>query len=168
MCSLPTGIPHRVNQDDWFDGYLIPKDATIIIPPYPLHRNLYENPEEYDPDRYIHHPRLAMDYAGSPDYMNRDHYTYGAGKRICPGIHLAERTQWRITARLIWAFNIEPGLDEATGLPIELDTSDDAFEEGLLAHAKPYKVRFLPRSEKHVEIIRKEYRNIESFLEKWN
>jgi hypothetical protein len=157
-----------VNQDDWFDGMLIPKDATIIISPYLLNRAFYENPEEYNPDRYLKHPRLAMDYAGSADYMNRDHYSYGAGKRICVGIHLAERTQWRVTARLLWAFNIEPAVDEETGLAVPLDTSDDAYEEGFLSHPSPFRVRFTPRSERHAEIIREEYKGAEEFLRKWD
>ncbi|KAF2652642.1 cytochrome P450 2D18 [Lophiostoma macrostomum CBS 122681] len=164
----PLGLAHRVNCDDWFDGMLIPKDATIFIPPYVLNRTLYENSEEYNPDRYLNHPRLAMDYAGSPDYMNRDHYSYGAGKRICVGIHLAERTQWRVLARLLWAFKIEPAIDDETGFPVPLDTSDDAYGEGLLSHPLPYKVRFTPRSEKHVQIIREEYKNAEEYLSKWD
>ncbi|KAF2113642.1 cytochrome P450 [Lophiotrema nucula] len=108
----PTGVPHRVKQDDWYEGMLIPKNSMIMIPPYALHRTIYSDGDVYNPDRYLDRPRLANDYAGSPDYENRDHYTYGAGRRICVGIHLAERTQWRMTARILWGFNILPGLDE--------------------------------------------------------
>lgn len=105
-----------------------------------------------------------MTYAGSPDYENRDHYAYGAGRRICVGIHLAERTQWRITARMLWAFDIKPALDEK-GDEIELDT--DAYEDGLLIQPKKYQVRFLPRSEKHLEVVRREYEAVEEFLKRW-
>lgn len=144
---------------------LIPKDATVFIPAYALNHSTHKDPEIYNPDRYLNHPRLAMDYAGSPDYKNRDHYSYGAGRRICVGIHLAERTQWRITARLLWAFKIEPAVDEATGEKIELDTN--AYEDGFLSEPDPFRVRFVPRSEKHAEVLRREFKEVEEFLKKW-
>ena len=115
-----------MTRDDWFDGYLIPKDSAVFCSPYSIHMNpdVYPDPYTYNPDRYIGRPLLAMSYAGSPDYENRDHYSYGAGRRICVGIHLAERTQWRLTARLLWAYSIEPEVDEK-GNAIDLDT--DAY-----------------------------------------
>lgn len=155
-----------MTRDDWFDGYLIPKDSTIFFSAYGLHYSLYDDPTTYNPDRFLNHPRLAMDYAGSPDYENRDHYAYGSGRRICVGIHLAERTQWRILARLLWAFSIEPDVDEK-GNRMDLDTSDEAWEDGFLICPKPYKVKFVPRSEKHEHIIRKDYENAREYLKQW-
>ena len=163
---VPSGIPVRASRDDYYDGYLIPKGATVFSPAYSIHHDakLYPEPYKYNPDRYLDRPLLAMAYAGSPDYENRDHYAYGAGRRICVGIHLAERTQWRITARILWAFDIKPALDDK-GEEIELDT--DAFEDGLLIQPKKFKVRFLPRSEKHLEVIQREFEAVEDFLKKW-
>jgi hypothetical protein len=161
--STPLGIPHRLNRDDWYDGMLIPKDSTVYFPPHTLHE-AFEDAHVYNPDRYINHPKLAIDYAGSANYTNRDHYSYGSGRRICVGIHLAERTQWRVTAMLLWAFNIEPAIDE-TGKEIDLDLN--AYSDGFLMQPLPYKVRFTPRSEKHAEVIRKSFKDVESFLKKW-
>jgi cytochrome P450 len=53
----------------------IPKDATVAIPSYAIHRSErfnYKNPDEFNPQRYLDHLRLASDYAGSPDFENRD------------------------------------------------------------------------------------------------
>lgn len=72
---LPLGVPHRVAKDDWYQGMLIPKDATVVIPSYAIHRSEkfnYKTPDEFNPQRYLNHPRLASDYAGSPDFNNRD------------------------------------------------------------------------------------------------
>ena len=107
-----------------------------------------------------------MHYAGSPDYENRDHYTYGSGRRICVGIHLAERTQWRLIARLLWAFNIEPAIDEKTGKEVELDT--EAFTDGLVTRPLPFQVRFVPRSAKHVDVIRNENERAQEFLRQYD
>jgi cytochrome P450 len=136
-----------------------------MIPGWALSHSQYENPDAYNPDRYLNHPGLATEYASSSDYEKRDHYTYGAGRRICPGIHLAERTQWRILARLLWAFRIEHAIDEHTGEKIEIDT--EAYEEKLITGPKPFQVRFTPRSQQHVRVIEKELEAVSDLLRKW-
>jgi cytochrome P450 len=135
-----------------------------MIPQWALSHTHYPNPSAYDPDRYLNHPALATEYASSPDYENRDHYTYGAGRRICAGIHLAERTQWRMLARLLWAFKIEHAVDEK-GERIEIDT--EAYEEKLITGPKPFRVRFTPRSEAHVSVIWKDLEAVGGLLKKW-
>ncbi|EXJ90176.1 hypothetical protein A1O3_03245 [Capronia epimyces CBS 606.96] len=156
--AIATGIPHCVTEDDYYQGMLIPKDSTIFIPIWALHhseRYGYADPHAFNPDRYLNHPKLANDYAGSPDHNQRDHYGYGAGRRMCPGIHLAERNQWRITAKILWAFEISEPTDPKTGEVLHLDP--EAFTEGLLHAPKPYKVVLKPRSEAHVQTIKRHY-----------
>jgi hypothetical protein len=104
-----------------------------------------------------------MDYAGSPDYANRDHYAYGSGRRICVGIHLAERTQWRIIARLLWAYKILPAVDEM-GREVGLE---ERFREEFLVCPEPFKVRFVPRSGLHERVVREGYEGSKEFLRKW-
>ncbi|KAF2657853.1 cytochrome P450 [Lophiostoma macrostomum CBS 122681] len=162
---VPTGIPHRCTQDNWYEGMLIPKDATIIIPHYSLSHTQFFDPSSYNPDRYLSHPGLATEYASAPDYQNRDHYSYGAGRRICAGMHLAERMQWRMVAALLWAFRIEHAVDEVTGEVMEIDT--EAFEERLIAGPKEFKCRFVLRSERHGEIVRREMERVGGMLEGW-
>lgn len=82
---------------------------------------------------------------------------------MCPGVHLAERTQWRIAAKLLWAFEISPGLDSATGKPVQLDP--DAYNEGLLHGPAPFKCMFKPRSQAHIDIIKAGLPNAQKFLQ---
>lgn len=160
------GLPHRATQDDWYEDVLIPRDATIVISPYVLGRSQYANPDAYDPDRYRGAPPLlASDYAASSNYEARDHYAYGAGRRICPGIPLAERTQWRVFAKVLWAFDIEPEVDGRTGRREVIDT--EAFENNFLPFPTEYRVRFVPRSERHVEVLRRDAEGVEEFLKGW-
>ncbi|KAI1613904.1 cytochrome P450 [Exophiala viscosa] len=166
---LPLGVPHRVNQDDWFDGMLIPKDATVILPSWAMHLSEtqgYKDPEAYNPDRFLDFPRMADSYAGSPDWQKRDHYGYGAGRRICPGIHLAERTQWRLNARLLWAFDILPKIDPQTGKPMPIDVNN--YHEGIAHGPAEFPVVFKPRSQAHIDVIRREMADAEQFLKAWN
>ncbi|KAF2820123.1 cytochrome P450 [Ophiobolus disseminans] len=162
---VPTGIPHRCTEDNWYEGMLIPKDATIMIPQWALSHSQYDNADAYNPDRYLNHPDLAPTYAASPDFANRDHYTYGAGRRICAGMHLAERTQWRMLARLLWAFRIEPDVDPVTGEEVKLDT--EAYEEKLITGPRPFRVRFSVRSEEHRRVVDRELGDVKGVLGRW-
>ncbi|KAF5230354.1 hypothetical protein FANTH_13879 [Fusarium anthophilum] len=134
--AIPTGGPHYSNQDNWYKGMLIPKDSVIMVPPTAINFDeLYNaSPSQYNPDRFLKiADKLAPELASSASWVDRDHYTYGVGRRICPGMHLAERNQWRIMAQLLWAFRIERDA--------ELDTSYDMYDEGLLHFVKDFKVR---------------------------
>lgn len=49
----------------------------ILIPLWAIHHSKrlgYTDPETFNPDRFLKHPKLANDYAGSPDYNDRDKY----------------------------------------------------------------------------------------------
>ena len=142
---------------------LIPKDSTVFVPVWAIHHTdtIFEDDETFNPDRYLDHPKLANDYAGSPDWEHRDHYGYGAGRRVCPGMHLAERNMWRITAKLLWAFEFSEPKDEK-GNPITLDP--DAYNAGILQAPLPFKVDVKVRSQKHVEAIRREMVKAKQFL----
>lgn len=150
-----TALPHRAREDDEYEGMFIPKGTTLFIPTWALHHtdSLYADSERFYPERYLGFEKLANDYAQSPDYEHRDHYNYGAGRRICPGMHLAERNMWRIAAKLLWAYEFAEPLDEQ-GNVIHLDP--DAYNPGILQAPLPFKVRIKPRSAKHVAVIRKE------------
>ncbi|KIW75333.1 hypothetical protein Z517_10074 [Fonsecaea pedrosoi CBS 271.37] len=69
-----TALPHRVRQDDYYKGMLIPKDSTIFIPTWAIHHNpeIYPNDEDFNPDRFLNYPKLASEYAGSANWKDRD------------------------------------------------------------------------------------------------
>ncbi|OCK74678.1 putative cytochrome P450 oxidoreductase [Lepidopterella palustris CBS 459.81] len=162
-----TALPHRNKEDDVYNGMLIPKNSTIFIPVWALHMDekLYPEPDTFNPDRFLNHPKLANDYAGSPDWNQRDHYGYGAGRRLCPGIHFAERNQWRIAAKILWAFDILEPLDPVTGEIQPLDTNH--YAPGLLMTPLPFKVRLVPRSPEHEATIKSELDAALEFLSPW-
>ncbi|KAI8170506.1 Cytochrome P450 monooxygenase yanC [Colletotrichum sp. SAR 10_70] len=150
--------------NDEYNGMFIPKDSTVFIATWALHHTdaNYPSHDTFNPDRYLKHPKLANDYAGSPEWSNRDHYNYGAGRRICPGIHLAERNMWRIAAKLLWAFDFAEPLDPETGKVMPLDAN--AYNPGILQAPLEFKARITPRSEAHVATIRREHTEAEGFL----
>ncbi|CAM1509768.1 Fc.00g001030.m01.CDS01 [Cosmosporella sp. VM-42] len=159
-----TGLPHRVREDDWYEGMLIPKDSTLFVPVWALHHTeeLFKNHDTFDPDRFVDHPKLANDYAGT---FLIHHYGYGAGRRLCPGIHFAERNMWRIAAKLLWAYEFSEPVDPVTGKTISLDAN--AYNAGILQGPLPFKVQIKPRSEQHVATIKRDLITSLDFLKSW-
>lgn len=106
----------------------------------------WTSPEKFDPDRYADYPKQASQYVN--DGAARDHFGYGAGRRVCPGIHLAERNLFVAMAKLLWAFDFrkKPGVDK------EVETSI-----GLLQGVKDFECDITVRSEMRAETIRREF-----------
>lgn len=146
--------------DDVVDGYRIPAGTTVILNVWGLQHDPshFTNPDKFDPDRYAGKTALAPEYAASPDYANRDHYVYGAGRRICPGMHLAERNMFLGMAKMLWAFDIKPKADPKSGVrkPIGTDPVKD-YTEGFLVCPVEFGVDAKVRSEARRETIMSEF-----------
>lgn len=145
--------------DDWIDGHFIPKGSTVIVNGWGLHHDKarFPNPDVFDPDHYKGRTALAPELAAAADYNTCDHYGYGTGRRICPGIHVAERNLFVGIAKIIWGFDIEPGLDE-NGKLVELNIDlETGYSEGFLVCAKDFGCRIAPRLEARRETIMKEF-----------
>lgn len=151
-------MPHCVIGDHWYDGMLIPDGATILLPLQTLNYAGCDDPYIYNPDTFRRHTKLATEYARSSDFEGRDHYGYGAGRRICAGMQLAERTQWRVIASMLWAFEIRP-----IG---EVDVN--AYEDGFFQYPLPFKAHFVPRSEEHVAVLRNDFAGVEDLLKRYD
>jgi len=113
-----------------------------------MHHNdeRWEKPEDFMPERYVTHPKLASQYTS--DGPDRDHFGYGAGRRVCPGIHLAERNLFVAMAKLLWAFDFR----KVTGGDGKIESSI-----GFLQCVRDYDCIIKVRSEKKAETIRREF-----------
>jgi len=141
---IPTGVPHKLAEDDVHNGYFIPKDTVIIPNVWGMTRSVevYKNPEIFDPTRYIktehHEPEL--------DPRN---LIFGFGRRICPGRILADVSVFAQCAMVLAAFNIKPHMEN--GKPVMPDVVQ---EPGIISHPSHFKANIVPRSDKAVELIR--------------
>lgn len=101
------GMAHAPIQDDVYKGYFIPKGTAIMGNSWAIHRNSrdYPDPEVFRPERFY-------DELERPFPIKKGHYAFGWGRRACSGQNLAEQALWVTIVRLLWAFNIQPGLDE--------------------------------------------------------
>lgn len=155
----PLAFPHALAEDDFVNGVHLPKSTTVMINVWGLHHDplLFPDPEKFDPSRFEGKTRLAATYAASADYSERDHYVYGSGRRICPGIHLAERELFLGTAKLLWGHRIEQKSD-ASGMPIPIETDPEVgYTEGFLVCPKHFDCKVTPRSQSRAETIIREH-----------
>src|SRR3981189_2622474 len=85
---------HHLIEDDWYKGHFLPKDSVVMLNWWAIHydEERYPDPYNFIPERYFDHKLPAADYIAIGDPYKRDHFTYGAGRRACPGVHVAEKS----------------------------------------------------------------------------
>lgn len=114
---------------------------------------VWEKPEDFIPERYkSHRDLLSPELIASGDWEKRDHFGYGAGRRVCPGIHLAERNMFLAIAKLLWAFEFSED-DGKVNNPDPVD----GYHQGFLYCAKDYGCKVTVRSEAIRQTILREY-----------
>lgn len=117
----PTAFPDAISKkDDEIDDRKIPQHSTVILNIWGINYDAsrYPETEKLSPRRFEGLDELSSVYVNARDYENHensDHFGYGAGRRICQGTHLAERALSVAAARMLWAFETEPKINEATG-----------------------------------------------------
>ncbi|KAJ0312229.1 hypothetical protein COL516b_001301 [Colletotrichum fioriniae] len=164
---MPTailGLPHAVIQDDEYMGYKIPKGAGVMLNVWAINmdENRFENPRAFEPSRYEGDEQNSFESAMNGDPSKRDHYVFGAGRRLCQGTHIADRSLFLSISRLLWAFNLEKAVD-AEGVEITPDADD--LTDGFLVQPKPFPAKITPRSDAHVQIIRREWEASQALLD---
>ncbi|CBI26433.3 unnamed protein product, partial [Vitis vinifera] len=84
-------LPHSVTQDITFEGYVIPKNASLNFMVSEMNWNpkIWEDPMEFKPERFLNskgNGDEVFDITGSREIKMMP---FGAGRRICPGHGLA-------------------------------------------------------------------------------
>ncbi|KAF4549104.1 Cytochrome P450-like protein 1 [Elsinoe fawcettii] len=146
--TILAGIPHAPVQDDVYKSYRIPAGTTITGNLWAIHRHEREfpDPDEFKPERYL--GGLQFKYPNQ-----RGHNAFGWGRRQCSGQPLAEQSLFAVISRLLWAFELKPGLD-AAGKEEKVDIFGYNDSENM--RPLPFKVRFVPRSEEIKSVIEAE------------
>ncbi|RYP73569.1 hypothetical protein DL769_004184 [Monosporascus sp. CRB-8-3] len=155
-------IVRRTTGDVVYKDYFIPKGTAIAFSQNAIHHDdCYEDPDEFKPERYLGSNVRIGQSLTHPDPRQRVTYAFGAGRRLCPGVHIAENSLFIVVAKVLWAFDIKPPLDD-NGDEMPLDTSHEAYERSAIVVPKPFKLRFIPRSAHREKIIREEWAKAET------
>lgn len=117
---VPLLLPYVAGNDVEVNGYTIHKASQVLINAWSIGRNpdFWADPLSFRPDRFI---------GSNIDFKGRDfeYLPFGAGRRICPGLPLANRMINLMLATLLHSFQWE--------LPqgITLETLDMSEQYGI-------------------------------------
>ena len=90
--------------------------------------------------RYYNHPLSAAESISASDPEKRDHYGYGGGRRVCTGLHVAEKSLFLNIARLLWGFDVLPAVDES-GNEVLPDPTLNGCYPGAMSVPAPFDCR---------------------------
>ncbi|EFY91823.1 cytochrome P450 [Metarhizium acridum CQMa 102] len=116
------GTPHVASEDFVYNGQLIPKDTVLVLNTWTIHHDegRFPEPEQFNPDHYVNDSLSSAQSSKLSDADQRDHWMFGAGRRICPAILVAEREIFLAISRILWSFTMEA----EPGHPVDLKEYD--------------------------------------------
>ncbi|KIX99130.1 uncharacterized protein Z520_04706 [Fonsecaea multimorphosa CBS 102226] len=145
------GMQHYTTEDDWYKGYFIPKETVVVLNWWAINYDPshWDRPDEFMPERFLGYDLPAASYINIADPNQRDHFSYGAGRRVCPGVHVAEKSLFLNIARVLWAFNIS----KKTGKDGSVIEPNTAMVPGWMTIPQPFECDITVRSEKKAALI---------------
>ncbi|KAG8986321.1 hypothetical protein FRB94_010225 [Tulasnella sp. JGI-2019a] len=145
---FPLGIPHKLTQDDIYNGYHLAAGTMVIYNAWGiLHdERQFSDPMVFDPDRFFSPSESSRNASISPKDVQ-----FGYGRRICQGIAFVEPAAWVFMATILLTFEITPKIDPITMKPM---VPEPLWEKGMFSPPKPFKCDIKPRSKEHADRIR--------------
>ncbi|KAI9266095.1 cytochrome P450 [Sporodiniella umbellata] len=103
----PIGVTHTCDEDLVVDGYFIPKGTTLVscILAMNFDPKIFKDPEVFWPERFLNNTE-KMSAAANAGVENRDHFSFGWGRRMCPGIYFAEMQVFNFFVNFFSKFTI--------------------------------------------------------------
>ncbi|KAJ7675756.1 cytochrome P450 [Mycena polygramma] len=140
---LPLGVAHATSANDIYEGYFIPKGATVLANIWAMthDESVYPEPDRFNPDRFF----------TADGKLNDDNtvLAFGFGRRICVGRHAAEATVWATIVSVLSTFNIAKAKD-AVGNEIDIDPR---YSDGMTSHPQAFVCSITPRSESAKSLV---------------
>ncbi|EIW84368.1 cytochrome P450 [Coniophora puteana RWD-64-598 SS2] len=132
---VPLGVPHFSTEDDVYEGYFIPKGSIVTANTWAMSRDprRYPDPEAFLPERF-----LTKDGELTDDDVR---FTFGWGRRICPGRYSASAAIWIATVSMLTAYSFERAKDENGA---EIDAVQE-WTTGIARKPKQLPMRVVPR-----------------------
>ncbi|CAK7226225.1 hypothetical protein SBRCBS47491_006158 [Sporothrix bragantina] len=148
--TVLAGIPHANTQPVEYQGYHFQANTNFTGNMWAIHRHPrdFPQPDDFRPERFLD------GHADQRPYPNaRGSNPFGWGRRQCSGQPLAEQGLRYSLGRMIWAFDILPGLDDQ-GQNVKLDIF--AYTESENTRPEAFKARFVPRSDTIRQLVLEE------------
>ncbi|KAJ6574424.1 cytochrome P450 [Mycena capillaripes] len=134
--ALPLSIPRRADNDDIYNGYLIPK-GCIVLPNVRGISGEGDYLTRFSPEKIVNQDSDDVDPAD---------YAFGFGRRACPGKYMAENSLFIFVASILAAFRISKEADsDGESIP--------KFTPGLISRPEPFKCKIEPRTPETKKLI---------------
>lgn len=137
LFPLRSATFHSLSSPHSFPTLSLPSSSSQFAQPTdthgPLDTELWDDPEEFRPERFLLRPDAPV-------------FTYGVGYRMCAGYVLANRELYLIFMRLLASFRIQPH-DVVETHPVRGNSDPTS----LVALPHRYKALFVPRDLKRLE-----------------
>ncbi|KAI9570682.1 cytochrome P450 [Boletus coccyginus] len=141
----PLGVPHATISNNIYNGFYIPKGATIIPNVWGMFYDeaRYPNPEVFSPERFL-------DTQGFLTKDNPGDILFGFGRRACPGRHVADASIWSAIVTMLATLEFNAGKDE-DGKDVVFEAT---FTSGLTVYPTTFPCRLTPRAHINKEVLK--------------
>ncbi|VDB87877.1 unnamed protein product [Peniophora sp. CBMAI 1063] len=144
---IPLAVPHRSIQNDYYEGYFLPKGTIVIANTWEMNHD----PAIYGPDVDDFNPARHLDdqgelLPGPIGSKEEGHFAFGFGRRACVGKAVANNSLFIDIATCLWAFS----LVNPDGQALDVGASDD---DGLTIRPKAFDVHIQPRFHEAVALL---------------
>ncbi|KAI0033060.1 cytochrome P450 [Vararia minispora EC-137] len=145
----PLAIPHRLTEDDVYEGHFLPRGSIVVGNAWAIlhNSNTFPHPESFLPEHFLSKSQGGTLNDG--DVCRPAEAAFGFGRRECPGRFMARASVWIAVANILAAFEIKPLLDK-DGHPIPVQ---EKYTSGIVAYPAPFQCEIQPRSERARELI---------------
>jgi len=133
--AVPLGLPHAITIDDVYEGSSIPKGTTVFVNVWGLAHDeeIYPEPYKFEPGRFVKENETFTE--------NDPSFTFGFGRRRCPGQHVATASLWIAIASMLATFDFLKAQDEYGN---EIHFSPE-FTAGTTSRPKRFPCKIVPR-----------------------
>lgn len=127
----PLMVPHFPSSDCVIGGFNVPRDTIVLVNLWAIHRDpsVWDDPTSFKPERFE-----GKDQFG---HYNGKMMPFGLGRRVCPGLTLANRVVGLLLGSMIQCFEWENG----SGGPVDMTEGPGLS----MPKAKPLVVTCRPR-----------------------
>ena len=111
-----------------------------------MHPATNPDPRPFDPSRFEHDLRSEFERATARELSQRRNYIFGAGRRVCEGVHIAARSLFLTLTRLLRTFDFK--VPESRNLPDVDDLVGDSTVQPAL-----FEVRTVRRGKEKKSLV---------------
>ncbi|TFK21388.1 cytochrome P450 [Coprinopsis marcescibilis] len=143
---VPLSLPHKVSEDDVYNGKYIPKGSLIFANIWAMTRDeqLYPDPNAFNPERFLN---IDSELKKQRDPRN---IVFGFGRRLCPGNNIVDSSLWLLMTSMLATLDISKPVDDQ-GKVIE---QPPVFDNPIFRIPNTFKCSIKPRSERALALIR--------------